>query len=258
MNLLIWGGPVNKSNLASVALPEDTQVLVLNQGPDGGIGSSSFGLLAASYRDSSGRILPSLLAAHGLSRDSFDKVVLAGFSAFHGLAAALLETDADLVDGMVALDSCFSSPGALTKPGYVRFANMAASGSKFFVLTASAGGGAGSGAAIGPGVPDYSTGYECVLANVADAAPEPMPPSDVPDGVPPPEAYYHSGGLFVLDYRGRFTHGDHVNKIGPSILNGFLVPYLDGSLSLGFPWGKVASATAGAVAGFLLFRYALR
>ncbi len=219
MDLLIWGGPVYADTPGKVAWRRPTTSLVRNTGIDG-IGSNAFAALAESLRDASGHILPNLLAAAGATRGQFDKVAIAGFSAFHGLAAPLLAADGDAIDACVLHDACFSSYAGLEKRGYVSFGARAARGEKLFVATASAGGGG-----------EYSTGFECVWANAnaaAASAGRALQPYTPPASLPVPARGARAGNLIVLDYQGAYMHGDHVNQLGVPVLDAFLAPYLAG------------------------------
>jgi hypothetical protein len=250
-SLLIWGGPVFCNTPDKVPWLSDVRSVCKPVN-----GSSANSQLAESFRDGSGRILPSFLASFGLARDQFERVATAGFSAFHGFNNLILDSDADLIDGTVCLDSCFSSPEKLVKKGYSKFAAMAAAGDKLMVMTASSGGGKGSGATIGPGVPDYSTGYECVWANAeagAAAAGVSFEPFEVPAGVPVPErgSAQRAGHLYVLDYRDQYMHGDHINKFGVNVLSGFLPTFFAEGLSSTWSVAPVVGFLGGLVAGGL-------
>lgn len=251
VDLVIYAGPVMDSNFSSIVWDRPTEHILFNTGPDGGYGSSSFAALAESMRGSDGRILPNLLASRGLSRSMFDKVAICGFSAFHGLAAPLLGADGDQIDAAVMLDACFGSAGAPRKDGYVSFGRRAAAGSRLMVMTASAGQNA-------PPLPPSTTGYECVLANAQEAAGPALAPFDPPSTIPFPSQgqALKAGGLIVLDYRGEYQHGDHINKFGPQIIQTFLVPYMSGRLTF-FGLADVALFLAAAGVGFVGVRAAM-
>lgn len=232
MNLLVWGGPVQESNLKGVQWKTPTKVLVFNKGPDGGLGSNSFAKLAAAHKQPDGRILKSLLASRGASPDDFDQIAIAGFSAFHGLAAPLLASDGDRIAAAVLHDACFSSLANPPKPGYVSFGALAAEGQKLMVFTSSLGGGV-----------EYSTGSACAQVNFTDAAkkagvaPEPYePPAPVP--TPAKGTAARAGNLILLDYGDQFSHVQHVTKIGADVLNTYLVPYLAGEPSVAGATGE--------------------
>jgi hypothetical protein len=267
-NLIIWGGPVyapggtqrDGGDIGRVQWGTDTQIVTFNHGPDGGVGSSAFGELAYSYRDSSGHILAGLLASAGLDADSFDKIAIAGFSAFHGLANPLLLADGDRISAAVLLDACFEGTAAAPKEGYRAFAAQAAKGEKLMVFLGSSG-------QNGPGLPPTSKGYECAFnaanAGAADVG-ETLAQVDTPEGIREAKCgTYKAGGLWVLNFCDQFypdMHGGIVNQLTEETLQTLLVPYLAGTGSSallgGLPtWAKwtvggllVASAAAGGVA----------
>lgn len=219
--LFIWGGPVSRSDLDGVDLPPGTLVLTENHGPDGGIGSSSMGLLGQlAEQQGGGDAVVGLCRMRGVSLADHAPVVIAGFSAFHGLATYLLESPS--VTGAVMLDACFSAFGSLEKRPYVEFGRRAARGEVLMVLSSSDGGGQ-----------TYSTGTACARANYEAAGGvvnenEPLP-------VNAPGAHgSRTGNLVWLDYRAAFAstkygqHGAHVHVLGDAILNRYLVPWMNG------------------------------
>lgn len=203
------------------------EVLTINQGAGGGIGSDAFAQLGASLKGSDGRILDNLLASKGRKRSDYGKVAIAGFSAWHGLANQLLLADGDRIDAAISVDSCFSAMNSPAKPGYASFARMAARGQKLFVLTASKGGGAGSGATLGPGGVDYSTGFDCVRASLAN---EHLSPTSVPAGMPPigEGSCKRAGSLWALEYLD-LRHDQHAHELSVPLMQTFLAPYLAGT-----------------------------
>ena len=252
-SLLIWGGPVQASDIKAVRWMSPVSVLVISRGPDGGFGSSSFSQLAASCKDKDGHILPTLLARNHLSADMFGRIAIAGFSAFHGLASPLLLADGDAIDAAILNDACFSSYDHLAKSGYVSYGERAALGEKLMVMTASAGGGKSVG---------YSTGYECANASFNGAAsaagvqPELYNP---PLPLPSPQSGIgkRAGDLFYLDYHSDYSHGDHVHKLAVPVLDIFLAPYLArapgafGPLHVGGPPFRVSSGEIAAGLGLI-------
>jgi len=229
--LLIWGGPVFSDTPRKVQWPKDWTVDVI---PVTGNGSTYFGQVAESLRGQDGRILPNLVASKGKNLASYDKVMLAGFSAFHGLANEILKSDTDLVDAMISIDACFSALSYPRKEGYARFASKAARGGALFVLTIGPGGGKGSGATLGPGGVDFSTAYDCVMQSVGEHW---LTTFDPPTSMPVPDSSKSSGGLVVLDYR-RYRHDQHINELGVPLMQSYLVPWLESGG--GIPWMDIA------------------
>ncbi len=248
--LLLWTGPVSTYDLRHVVWPVPVDVLVFSSGPSGGIGSSSFAQLAASVTDPTGHLLPTLLAHARTDAGHYDRVAVAGFSAAHGLMSPLLGADGDSLAGAVCLDACFSDPRRLVKPGYLAYGTRAARGERLFVMSASSGGGLGSGHTIGPGVPDYSTGYACMLSTFdAAAAQAGASPTSIdrslPPGLPPitdPKGSARQAGLFTaLDYHDQYKHGDHVHVLAKPILEAYLGPLFAGQAPIA-PGGTPARA----------------
>ena len=241
-SLLLWTGPVQALDLRSVVWRSPVDLLVISHGPSGGYGSSSFSDLARVSTDSAGHILPMLLAHGHVDLSAYDHVAVAGFSAAHGLMAPLLLADGDRFEAAVCLDACFSDPARLVKPGYASFGARAARGEKLFVMTASAGGGRGSGATIGPGVPDFSTGDDCVLATfntalqIAGVSPSisaAEPPVGLPSFTDVHAAFEQAGSFFLLDYARTFQHAQHVHVLAKPVFETFLAPLFAGQKSAG-------------------------
>mgnify|MGYP000455393485 CR=1 FL=1 len=214
-SLVIWGGPVQRSDL-KVPLPEGTDVLVVSQGV-GGIGSNAFRDLARSFIDADGHVLPRFLESRGRRLEDYDRIVLAGFSAFHGFANEVALRDAPWIDGLFSLDACFSAKNALVKKGYVRLARRAIQRESTVVLTSSWGGG-----------DTYSTGSACAHATFDEAVKqenvEPIPWTL--DKIPQPHLALRAGNLLLLDYENQFTHVEHVQKLATPVLTETMLPIL--------------------------------
>lgn len=227
-DLLLWGGPVYAPHQNPISAGGDAGDVgaVVWQRPTDIItfqceGSSSCGALAAGFRGSDGRILPAMLASRGLSVTSYDRIAIAGFSAFHGMANALLASDGDLIDAAVLLDACFSSVSPpWTKNGYVSFGQAAAAGQRLMVYCTSTGGGAG-------GAYPSSTAVECVQANYeaaggSESSFDPGLPADVTPG-----AAYRTGNLVWLDYAPLGWRHDQIpHQLTRDVLSTLLAPYM--------------------------------
>lgn len=270
-SLLLWTGPVQASDIRNVVWQSPVDIVVISHGPSGGFGSSSFSELARSYQDAGGHLLPTLLAHAHIHPEEYPQIAVAGFSAAHGLMAPLLGADGDRILAAVCLDACFSDPSRLVKPGYLAYGERAVAGEVLFVMSSSAGGGRGSGATIGPGVPDFSTGFGCVKetfaqATGADPAANARPlPAGLPAMTDAAGGYYRAGNFVVLDYHSQLWHGDHVHKLAKPILETFLAPALAGVPSIaGGPAPGASSsyvpyvAAAGAVGALLWVLYKSR
>ena len=235
MDLLIWGGPVfapgsspyPRGDVGKVQWENPTEIMTVS-----GDGSSHFANVAAQFLDANGRILPGLLASKGKRLDAYKSIAIAGFSAFHGLAAQLLKTDGDIIDAAVLLDSCFSaSPGYEGKQGYVSFGKLAVAGERLMVMTSSNG-------RNSPPLPPSTSGSECAFRSFDDATGGVYEHFDVPSPLPPIPAdsttgrALKSGGLYLLDYGPQFLHGQHINELSVDVLQTFLVPYMGGDRGL--------------------------
>jgi len=246
-SLLIWGGPVFSDTPSKVQWQSPVDIFAVT-----GNGSSYFGQLAEQYRGTDGRILRNLVAANGRNLDDYGKVALAGFSAFHGLANSILDSDSDLVDAMVSIDSCFSAIGSPKKNGYAKFASKAGRGSGLLVMTIGPGGGVGSGATLGPGGEDFSSAIDCVMASTASAGH--FSKESVEGDLPEPDggSALVSGGVVLLDYR-RFRHDQHIHDLAVPVMQAYLSPFLAQTIS---PF--VVKLVAGAVGiglGWLAYDY---
>ncbi len=225
MDALLYGGPVYATDPDKVKWQTDVEVF-----PITGNGSSWFGQYADSMKGPDGRILPSILAQKGKTRSDYDKVAIAGFSAFHGLASPLLLADGDSIDAAILIDSCFSAMGTPAKAGYVSYAARAASGGKLMVMTIGPGGGPGSGATISPDTPDFSSATDCAMASTAGAGS--FSPYTPPPGLPPEQAQaLKCGGIILLPYL-EYRHDQHINQLAVPVMQVFLAPYLAGDSSL--------------------------
>lgn len=226
VDALIWGGPISTFDLNGLQFTRPTQLITIGAGLGGSKASDAFAGLALSLRDDNGRILPAILAKVGLTPDTVDRVAIAGFSAFHGLAAPLLASDGDRISAAVMLDACFSATSNPPKPGFVGFGAMAAQGERLMVFTASSGQNA-------PPLQPSTTGWQCALTNAgaaASAAGVALHAADAPPGVPPPMqgSVFRAQNLWVLDYRAQYPHGDHVHVLAVPVLQSMLVPYMAG------------------------------
>lgn len=117
--------------------PTDTQLIGLNPNVSGEPNSAHYAQLAASLKDSSGRILPNLLAKYAKGID-VGRVAFVGFSAAHGFLDPYARNDADreATSAYLLFDATFDGFGAKHgKPGYVAFARDAAEGKRLLVTT---------------------------------------------------------------------------------------------------------------------------
>ncbi len=133
MDLVLFAGPVMVTDSFKRIDWLGSNVRIV---PVQGSGSSYFSSLAEELRDSSGRILPRLLAryAPGVTPD---RIALAAYSAGHGLLNKIAQVDADrqTTSAMLLSDATFSGFQDPPRPGYVAFGVDAARGQRLLVST---------------------------------------------------------------------------------------------------------------------------
>jgi len=212
--------------------------------------SSYFSGLADELRDSSGRILPTLVRRYaGIGIDQVEQIALTAYSAGHGLLNKVAAVDADRarLSAMVLDDATFSGFRDPPKAGYVAFGIEAARGNKLLVATASNSGGA-----------NYLTGRKSWLAVwQAVQAATGRHPKHVTPKAPAPAAsggWWRLGGsLYWGDYvvpgsadgyGNDYSHAQH-HDIAPLIWQAYLAPWLARSRWL----GPVAAGAAVAALG---------
>jgi hypothetical protein len=258
-DLVLWGGPVFAPNTAPGQYPNgdigdvvflrDTKIITISQGI-GGFGSSHFSALGAQYKaNGGGSTLAGLLAAHGVSRQDFENIGCAGFSAWHGLLSHLLATDGWDIRCSVMLDACFSAvdPGTWLKPGFVSFGERAARGEALCCYTSSNGGGA-------QGQYPSSTGAECSGANFnASAAGAGVEVTAAPlyEGIPQPETALQAGELYWYDFQGKVRHDQQAHDILRPTLQAFLPRGLAGPLGDGGDEGGGGEDGGGGPPGYV-------
>ena len=162
--IVLWCGPVSAANLASAKWSSRPDVVTVNKGAGGSVGSDAFAKLGAELRAANdGSVL------RGLVPDG--PVVVCGFSAAHGLIESILSSDEDLdrVVAVGAFDAYYTNAAKKPKPGYLRFAELAASSSRRMVLTSSHVAG-----------PTYPSGADATAALLASLELAPIPLEDVP------------------------------------------------------------------------------
>lgn len=129
-DLVIFAGPVYlKKAFKEIQWKRPTKVAVIE-----GAGSSTFVALAEALRDSSGRILPTVISKYvGGKRSDYDKLCVSSYSAGWGLWNEVFKRDDDRrdIDACVLADSAFG--GMLT--GHAKFAADAINGKKLMVAT---------------------------------------------------------------------------------------------------------------------------
>ncbi len=203
-----------------------------------GSGSDYFSSLAEQLRDSSGRILPNLIRKYAPGV-SVDKIVLAAFSAGHGLLNKIADVDADRadIDAMILSDATFSGFSDPPKPGYVKFGVDAALGRKLMISTTAD----TSDGSYMTGRASFAMVWDAVLkktgARQAQVTPEPG--VRVPSG-----GWWRLGdelywGVYSHGGTSDIGHGDH-NALAAAVWQAYLAPWLAG----GLPWGWILGGAA--------------
>lgn len=203
MTVLLWCGPVSSSNLSSARWNgSPPRIITVNKGAGGSVSSDAFKQLGAELAGANdGSVL------RGLGLDS-GPVVVAGFSAAHGLIEAILSSarDFERVPAVGAFDAYYTSAAKTPKPGYLRFAREAAAGRRALVMTSSLVAG-----------PTYPSGADAAAALLAPLDLSPIPLVDVPPARC--ERAEGRGGLAWYTYADRTvataSHVQHATIIAP-------------------------------------------
>lgn len=194
----------------------------MNKGAGGGVGSDAFKKLGAELAAANdGSVLRGLV-------DDAGPVVVAGFSAAHGLIEAILSSpvDFDRVPAVGAFDAYYTSAAKTPKPGYLRFATEAAAGRRALVMTSSLVAG-----------PTYPSGADAAAALLAPLDLSPISLVDVPPARC--ERAEGRGGLAWYTYADRTvptaSHVQHATIIAPHF-----VPQLVGQGGADLPLAAAA------------------
>jgi hypothetical protein len=238
---VLWAGPSPppKADL----FPGEVELVAITEGEGTGtkrFGSSAFSRLGQKFGN-----LDNLARAHNLDLADFDRIVLGGFSAGHGLLEHMLRSDAHRVDVLLASDAYYTSntPGAV-KRGYRAFVERAAAGEALALLTCSSIG--------GPNYPSSDAAVDVLLEGLPLEPRRPLP-LDYTAALPEPVATLGTGGLYWLRYDKRIKHGQHASRLAPELVAKVVTPYLEGDTRPGLPLelpnrpGELGTPTAVAV-----------
>jgi hypothetical protein len=254
VDLVIFAGPVivTAAHKAIDWRGRDVRILPINFE-----GSANGQALAASLRDSAGRILPNLLAkyAPGLKPD---QIALASFSAGYGLLDPILAVPEDraLVTATCFADSVFlagdpkTGIGGPVHPGAVAFGAEAVYGQKLLVSTSAH---STDGSYLN-GMQSWTLTWEAIRkASGCMCEPDKVtPPAPVP---PPPIGFYRLGSsCYWGDYGDALTHGQH-NDLSAAIWQAYLSPWLAGDRGM-LP--VLLGAAAGAALGLAYLAHRFR
>jgi hypothetical protein len=201
------------SNVKQVGL--DPVAAGFECGPQDKYCSTAFGKLYGSFKDSSGRVTPTLRQKYGID----GRIVFVSFSAGLGFANPLLANDADRADiaGVVLMDSTFGSGYS----GYQKAAKDAASGG-FNLVSVTSDKGSTNSHMNG----DYAF-REAVLKpagliSMPEAAPVPPMPK-------PGEGVFSQGSLWYYRYKDAEYPHTSLGKLLAPVSEAHILPWLSGS-----------------------------
>jgi hypothetical protein len=204
-----------------------------------GSGSTYFSQLAEQLRDSNGRILPNLVRKYAPGV-AVDKIVLAAFSAGHGLLNKITDNDADRadVDAMILSDATFSGFSDPPKPGYVKFGVDAAHGRKLMVSTTAD----TSDGTYLTGRASFALVWNEVQRRTGSRPAQVSPKAGV---LMPSGGWWRLGsamywGVYSHGTTSDIGHGDHDTLLAAAVWQTYLAPWLAG----GLPWGWILGGAA--------------
>lgn len=245
MDLVIFAGPVIVTAAHKAIDWKGRDVRIVPVVFDG---SSNGKALAESLRDSSGRILPNLLAKYAPGAKP-DQIALASFSAGYGLLDPILAVPEDraLVTATCFADSVFlagdpkTGAGGPVHPGAVAFGTEAVNGNKLLVSTSAH----SSDGTYLTGMQSWTLTWQ-EIRKASGCYCEPMlikPKAPVPE---PPLGFWELGSeCYWGDYGDALTHGQH-NDLSAAVWQAYLAPWLAKPKGLGI---ALAGAAAGAALG---------
>lgn len=217
-------------------------------------GSSNGKALAESLRDSSGRILPNLIARYAPGAKP-EQIALASFSAGYGLLDPIMAVPDDraIVSACVLSDSVFlagdprTGAGGPVHPGVVAFGAEAVHGNKLLVSTSAH---TSDGTHL-EGMQSWELTWQAIRkASACYCEPnEVTPPRPIP---PAPLGWWELGAACRWgDYGNAITHGAH-NDLGAAVWQGYLAPWLAGERGLRSP--ALLGAAVGAALAWIAAR----
>lgn len=232
MNATIWLGPVLQAQAEKCVGYDSTLVEPYLCYAPRQTGKAYCPDLAHGYVDANGRVLPMLLADHGVNVADVQNVYIGSFSAGFSIARQILMSDQDraLVRVVALADSSYSS-GTNTNPdpteGYVRYGLDCLKGDKLFIATAST-----NASGTNPSCADVlwavanEIGRRSGQAPVVDASPlqslDPPPVTTISCG--PTVLFGNWGG------QTRLAHNDHRDKLAPIVWSTLVNPWAESIL----------------------------
>lgn len=239
-DLVIWTGPVWSGNLSSVKWAHPTDVLTLSC-----VGSDNCANLA---RNVASPKLENILAQHKVKTSSYNKIILASFSAGHGFCQAVLSDPPSLekIDAFGAFDSYYCGANPCVKSGYLAMAKLATDGNRVMWTSSST-------------FPDQ-TRLSCDASIQALLAEldlnEDVLPSDLAQALKAPSYCARRGNYTQAGFGQAYAHVDHAKVIAPAVLEGWISPLLHGEPPQS-TW-KIIAAAGAAIGAAIIGALALR
>jgi hypothetical protein len=237
-DLLIWTGPVETRNLASVKWQRPTGVYTV-----GGEGSDYFSGLGRSLAPGIvGKLSDKWRAQTKPAREAPDRIAMASFSAGHGLIETVCKEAASLsqLAAVCACDSYYVAKQGDIKAGYRAACERAVAGEMLVILTTGASGG------MLPDKKPFPSSREAFAPLADELGLSEIAWPEQAGNVPAPERLLGRGLCFWLDYDARFKHVEHALKIAPAVIGAMVSPYMAGS-----QWPPPASAPDDGTGGLL-------
>jgi len=212
MDVVFWGGPVYCNTLDNIRWERPTKIVCVQ----------------AEGSTNNATLYTSRGSLEALVDVSLGRVGLAGFSAFHGFARAVLASqDRDRVDYLHLADACFEGAGA-TQPfaEFLWFANEAVAGRRRMTITTNGPWGQDIHYSYGGTNYDLTSGAKCVQLFWDLVVPQGEAlPASVPDGLPQPTKAQRYGELYWFHYE-KGGHAWHANELAAPIIQAYGAPWL--------------------------------
>lgn len=237
MNVTIWVGPVFQSHAEKCVGYDSTLVAPYECYAPARAGKVYCPNMARGYVDANGRVLPTLLADHGVDVKDVNNVYIGSFSAGFSVARQILMSDQDraLVRVVALADSSYSS-GTNTNPdpteGYVRYGLDCLKGDKLFVASAST-----NASGTNPSCADVLWAVAKEIGRRSGVAPV-VDQSPLQNLDPPPVTTISCGPTVMFGNWGgqaRLAHNDHRDRLAPVIWSQIVNPWAQRVLQPGRP-----------------------
>jgi len=222
------GGPMNASSIGGVAWANPTKVY--NKPIDGSSGNQSF--FSTSLANRAKPAIDVLMEMGGVVPSEIASVGIGGFSAFHGLANAMLMENSSRkrIDMVYLADACFSGTAPKEpKMGFFNFATEAFKKTKLMIATTSGEHGKPVTYTLDGKTTTHGSGHDCVrqlYEACQSAVPVKARVPELPAGIPEPVSAVQAGNFIWLDYGTKITHAEHATKIMAPMLSHYGVGWM--------------------------------